>query len=263
MARFCPLFSGSSGNSMYFASGGRGFLVDVGMSAKKMETALSAIEVEPGSLSGVFITHEHIDHVRGLRVFVSRYHLKVFATRGTLEALEEQGQIAPGMDIRPVFSGGVELDGMEVVPFRTSHDCRESCGYIIHMADGRRAAVATDLGKVDETVRGAIRGCDLVVLESNHDVKMLQNGRYPYPTKRSILSDTGHLSNENCSAELPELVRSGATRLVLAHLSKENNMPELAMQTSLAELTMAGMRREVDYQLFVAPRENNQRVLLF
>lgn len=263
MARFCPLFSGSSGNSMYFASGGCGFLVDIGMSAKKMESALSAIDVDPSSLSGIFITHEHIDHVRGLKVFASRYHMKVFATKGTLEALEEMGQIAPGMDIRPIFSGGVELDGMEVIPFRTSHDCRESCGYIIHTTDGRVAAVATDLGTVDNTVRNAIRGSDLVVLESNHDVRMLQNGRYPYPTKRRILSDTGHLSNETCSMELPELVRSGATRLVLAHLSRENNLPELAIQTSLSELTMAGMRREVDFQLLVAPKENNQGVLLF
>ena len=106
MARFCPLFSGSSGNSMYFASGGCGFRIDIGMSAKKMESALSAIDVDPSSLSGIFITHEHIDHVRGLKVFASRYHMKVFATKGTLEALEEMGQIAPGMDIRPIFPAG-------------------------------------------------------------------------------------------------------------------------------------------------------------
>lgn len=263
MARFCPLFSGSSGNAMYFGSGGHGFLIDAGMSAKKIEAALLAIEVDVQRLSGIFITHEHIDHVRGLKALASRYRLKVFATRGTLAALEEQGQIAPGMDVRPVFSGGVELDGMEIFPFRTSHDCRESCGYRIHTTDGRTAALATDLGVVDQTVQNAIRGCDLIVLESNHDVGMLKNGRYPYPTKRRILSDLGHLSNESCSGELPDLVRAGATRLVLAHLSKENNLPELAVQASLAELAMAGMRQGTDFQLTVAPRENNRGIMLF
>lgn len=263
MARFCPLFSGSSGNAMYFGGGGGGILIDVGMSAKKTARALQDMEIDPAGLGGILITHEHVDHVRGLRVFASRYRLKVYASAGTLGALEEQNLLCPGIEAAVIPAGGIELAGMYITPFHTSHDCREGFGYSIRMSDGRTAALATDLGYISEEVRAAVYGHDLVVIESNHDVRMLENGRYPYPLKRRILSPKGHLSNEGCACELPALLQSGATRFVLAHLSRENNLPGLAYQTALAELKMAGGREFRDFELWVAPREAPSGVTIF
>ena len=156
----------------------------------------------------------------------------------------------------PFPGGGVECAGMYIKAFRTPHDSAESIGYRITTEDGRTLSVATDLGFMSDSVRQAVQGSDLVVLESNHDVGMLQNGPYPYPLKRRILSDTGHLSNESCAQELCGLLKNGTARFFLAHLSKENNTPDLAYQTALCSLTMSGFQSGVDFQLSVVPREN-------
>ncbi|MDD6175148.1 MAG: MBL fold metallo-hydrolase [Firmicutes bacterium] len=257
MARFFPLFSGSSGNSMYFGSGDGGILIDIGMSAKKTAAALQSAGIAPESLGGIFITHEHIDHVSGLRVFLKRYPIPVYASAGTCSALREQGLLPESAELNVLGAAGTQAAGIQVRPFHTSHDCREGYGYVMSMPDGRTAALSTDLGYLSEEVLDAVSGCDLVVMESNHDVRMLQNGSYPYPLKRRILSDIGHLSNESCAGILPELIRTGSTRFVLAHLSRENNLPELALATSRAELQLHGMRENLDYSLAVAPRENH------
>lgn len=241
---------------MYFGSGDGGILIDVGMSAKKTTEALQSAGIAPESLGGIFITHEHIDHVRGLRVFTKKYHVPVYASAGTCSAIAEQGLLPEGVEANVLSAEGIEAAGIKVRPFHTSHDCREGYGYVMQLPDGRTAALSTDLGYLSEEVRGAIAGCDLVVIESNHDVRMLQNGSYPYPLKRRILSDIGHLSNESCACVLPELICKGSTRFVLAHLSKENNLPELALETSRAELQLSGLRENIDYSLTVAPREN-------
>ena len=151
---------------------------------------------------------------------------------------------------------GVEVADMLVTAFRTSHDSRESMGYRIHLPDDRRVAVATDTRLLTDDTRQALTGCDLVLLESNHDVHMLENGPYPYYLKRRILSKQGHLSNEACAGELPAFAQSGTTRFVLAHLSQENNIPELAYQTALCSLQACGMKQGLDFELMVAPREN-------
>ncbi len=241
---------------MYFGSGDGGVLIDIGMSAKKTTEALQSAGISPESLSGIFITHEHIDHVRGLRVFTKKYHVPVYASAGTCSAITEQGLLPEGESPNILTADGMEAAGIQIRPFHTSHDCREGFGYVMRLPDGRTAALSTDLGYLSEEVRSAIAGCDLVVIESNHDIRMLQNGSYPYPLKRRILSDIGHLSNESCAYVLPELIRKGSTRFVLAHLSRENNLPELALETSRAELQQSGMRENIDYSLTVAPREN-------
>lgn len=264
MARFCPLFSGSSGNSYYIGSAEEGILIDAGRSAKQMDAMLVNCGVHAESIKAVFVTHEHGDHVRGLRVFASRHHLPVFTSPGTLEALDSMGCLDPRFSAGVIGGEGMECAGLYIKPFHTSHDSAESVGYRVELRDGRTVAVSTDLGYMSDEVRSELTGADLVVLESNHDVGMLQNGPYPYPLKRRILSRTGHLSNEACSAELCGLVRSGTTRLVLAHLSAENNTPELAFQTSLCSLRLSGMDLEKDFMLCVAPRENTAgKTILF
>lgn len=256
MARLCPLFSGSSGNSFYIGGRDAGILVDAGRSAKQLAAMLCRCGIDLKAVKALFITHEHSDHITGLRVFASRNHLPVYTSAGTLRALEEGGCLTCDFPSFVVGSGGVECAGMLVSPFHTPHDSAESVGYKIRTSDGRTVVFSTDLGYISEEVQKELDTSDLVVLESNHDIRMLQSGRYPYPLKRRILSDTGHLSNASCAGALAGLAQKGVTRFVLAHLSSENNTPELAYQTALCSLTMAGCREGLDFDLTVAPREN-------
>mgnify|MGYP002674616018 FL=1 len=167
MARFCPLFSGSSGNSIYIGNNDGGILVDTGMSAKKIGEALFNIGVAPESLNAVFVTHEHSDHIKGLRVFASKYHIKVYGTKGTLSALDDMGILNGKFETEEVSFSGNEAGPLFVTPFHTSHDARESCGYKIDCSDGRKISIATDLGEMTEEVFSAVSGSDLVMLESN------------------------------------------------------------------------------------------------
>jgi phosphoribosyl 1,2-cyclic phosphodiesterase len=264
MARFCPLFSGSSGNSYYIGSARDGILIDVGRSAKQVTDMLGTCGIDIAAIRAIFITHEHTDHISGLRVFASRHHVPVYASRGTFAALEAMGCLNDKFEPSVIDSKGVECAGMMLTPFSISHDSAECIGYRIETSDGRKIALATDLGYLSDEVRNNLFGSDMVVLESNHDVGMLENGPYPYHLKRRILSKTGHLSNDACASELDSLVRSGATRFILAHLSRENNTPDLAFQTALCALKMSGMKQGKDFELFVAPRENTDgRTIIF
>lgn len=255
MARFCPLYSSSSGNCTYIGSSQGGILIDAGVSAKRTEAALAGIGVDPKSIGAIFITHEHTDHVSGVRVFASRYGIKVYATAGTLDAMEKSGTVNAKNETAVIPYSGIEAASMLVRPFRTSHDARESCGYTVITPDSKRISVCTDLGVVTDEVLGAVSGSDLILLESNHDVNMLRNGSYPYITKRRILSDLGHLSNVTCADTAVKLLESGTTRFFLGHLSRENNFPELAYETTKAAMSMAGACENVDYILKIADQE--------
>ncbi len=263
MARFCPLFSSSSGNSWYIGSGTGGILVDAGVSAKRLDTALNDAGLDVSGIHGIFITHEHTDHVSGLRVFASRHQIPVYTSRGTLEALTENGIVNGKYPASVISEQGIEVAGMKIQPFPTPHDCREGYGYVIHTADDHKVAVCTDLGEVTDVVLSAITGCELVVMESNHDVRMLENGPYPYPLKRRILSSRGHLSNDACGRVLTNLLRTGTRRFFLGHLSTKNNNPYLAKQTSLAALTEAGAVEGSDYLLQVVPKVSNGALTIF
>lgn len=263
MTRLCPLFSGSSGNSYYIGSGDHGILIDCGRSAKQIENALEINQVDAASLTAVFITHEHIDHVNGLRVFAARHHLPVYTSPGTVRALEEKNLINEKVDIRPLGAEGTDSGDLFIKPFHTSHDCSEGYGFVVESPDGRKTAIATDTGIITEEMRCALPGCDTVVLESNHDVGMLRCGPYPYILKRRILSEVGHLSNELCAQTAVELVKSGTTRLLLAHLSKENNIPELALQATLCELEQNRMKQQIDFMLSVVPEAYTAGSILY
>ena len=261
MAELCALYSGSTGNSYFIGSKTSGVLVDIGRSAKQTTNILKRCAIDPLAISGILITHEHTDHVSGLRVFASRYNIPVFASAGTLGALESMG-ILNGSFPAYVIDGTLELNGMQISAFRTPHDCAESFGYRIHTADGKRVTVATDLGVITPEIEENLTGVDLAVLESNHDVGMLRTGPYPYSLKRRILSDCGHLSNIACAETLPTLFENGTKRFMLAHLSRENNTPDIALQTAVCGMQMAGI--EDGYTLDVAPIENTDgRTIVF
>ena len=263
MAKVYPLFSGSKGNCYCITSGERSILIDVGRSAKQIEASLKDNNIDPDSIEGIFITHEHTDHIKGVRVFASKYGIDVFATDGTLSEMENSQQLAPEKFRSRVIGDGAEVAGMTIRPFRTSHDCRESVGYTVETANSRKVALVTDTGCITEEIRQALTGCDVAVIESNHDVNMLLNGRYPYPLKRRILSQYGHISNDTCSALLPKLVKEGTSRIILAHLSKENNFPQLALQSARCTLGKESLKENVDYLLTVAHEVSNGSYVVF
>ena len=217
MITFCTLFSGSSGNAVYFATDQGALLVDCGMSGRQVLDALCAAGLDPAGLKALLITHEHSDHVKGVGVLSRRLGLPVYATEGTWQ----------GMD---------------------------SAGYRIFARD-HSVAVATDLGYFSQNVRDAITGADLVLLESNHDPDLLrQNPHYPQRLKTRILGKKGHLSNQSGAQAAVCLAKSGTRHLLLGHLSSENNTPDLAYRTTHAALTDAGAQVGGDVTLHVAAR---------
>lgn len=262
MARYCPLFSGSSGNCTYLGTASGGILVDAGVSARRITQALKERQIDPKSLHGIFITHEHSDHISGLKVFLRQNPMPVFASQGTLEALAQKDALPAG--VTPyVIRDEITVGDLRVTAFATPHDSRESCGYRVMFPDERTAAVATDIGHMTDTVKAAVLSCDLVHIESNHDVVMLRHGPYPYYLKERILSRIGHLSNEHCAALLPELLQSGTTRFVLAHLSAENNTPQLAQTVSQTALCRTGAVEGRDFLLSVASPASERDVSIF
>lgn len=261
--RFCSLFSSSSGNSTFIGSAKTGILIDAGVSTKRLKEALISREIDPASLGGIFITHEHSDHIRGMRILASTYNIPVYATSGTMDFLEENGHVTSKFPFEIIDGKGVEIGDIFIRPFSTPHDSADSCGYQISFSDGQKAAIATDTGCVTEKMRENILGCSLVMLESNHDVGMLQNGPYPYYLKRRILSDRGHLSNDSCAEFVKELVSKGTSRVFLGHLSEENNFPDLAYQTCLAALSEIGAVNGRDCILQVNEKENSSAIIRF
>lgn len=262
MAKFCPLFSSSGGNSIYIGGGDSNILIDVGMSAKQTEQALWNIGVDADSIGAVFITHEHADHIRGLKVFTKKHKVKLFMTEGTYGALSKTDALDNAADCNIISESGADLGSMLVKPFSTSHDAAQSCGYTMELSNGRKISVATDLGIMTDTVLEAITGSDLVMLESNHDVNMLQCGGYPYMLKRRILGVKGHLSNDTCAETVAKLIKTGTARFFLGHLSRENNVPQLAYQTSVSALAEAGAKEGEDYLLRVAKPVWDERAMI-
>ena len=263
MSRFCPLFSSSSGNSIYIGGSDGGILIDAGVSARQLTQALARLEIPVDSIRAILVTHEHSDHVKGLRVMAKNHCLPVFTSHGTAEKLRGSGIADGSFDLKEIACRPFEAAGMRITPFPLPHDCAEGFGYAVELPDGRRAAVATDLGQMTAEILAAINGCDLVLLESNHDYAMLRTGPYPLYLKQRILSKYGHLSNEGCAQTVPELLKGGTTRFFLGHLSRQNNTPQLAHRSALATLCATGGRENVDFTLEVAPECDARRVMIF
>lgn len=262
MAIFSALYSSSSGNCTFIGSGTGGVLIDAGVSAKQTVAALDCIGVDISDIGAIFVTHEHTDHIKGLRALASKYGIDVYASAGTLERLNDSGKLCDKFKCSVIAPDGVECRGMFIRPFRTSHDCAESVGYTVETPDNRKLSVLTDTGYVSDEMYNAVSGSDLILAESNHDIGMLRNGPYNYNLKRRILSDKGHLSNAACAELVTKLVGEGTTRLILGHLSKENNLPMLAYQTSRAALETSGAEENSDYIMFVAGQNEPRTVIL-
>ena len=253
--RFSPLFSGSSGNALYVGCDGAHLLVDAGVSGTRVAQALQRIGVAPDSLDGVLVTHEHSDHIRGVGVLARKYDLPVYATAGTWAAMADKiGPIAAKNVCTIEPERNFYLGALEILPFSTPHDAADPVGFAFER-DGARLAVATDIGCVRDSWAKYVLGADAVVLESNYDPDMLDAGPYPFELKKRIRSRRGHLSNDEAGAFAVRLIEQGARQIVLGHLSKENNFPELARQCSECALRSAGLEPDTDAQLVVARRD--------
>lgn len=254
--RFAPLFSGSSGNAVYVGCDDAHLLVDAGMSGSRIAAALSGIGVNPGSLSGILVTHEHIDHIRGIGVMSRKFDVPIYATEGTWEAMGDKlGAIASKNRCYIEPEIGFHLGPVEITPFSTPHDAADSVGYAFEL-DRARFALATDLGCIRDSWLKHVLGADAVLLESNFDPDMLKAGPYPYDLKKRILSRRGHLSNDEAGEVAAKLVQHGARQIVLGHLSKENNFPELALRCTEIALMAEGIEVGEDVDVRVALRDS-------
>ena len=240
--------SGSTGNCALLSAGGHRFLIDAGLSAKAIRMALAEAGCSVEELDGILITHEHKDHVAGLAVLCKQKPLPVYAPGTVASHLRWS---LPGVDasLRP-FRPGEHLDfgGAAVTAFPTPHDTDQSVGYRVE-AEGLCFAFATDTGHVSEEMRQNLAGADLAVIEANHDEQMLREGPYPAFLKRRVLSERGHLSNADCAVLAGYLAQKGTKKLVLAHLSRQNNRPGLARAAVLPALQGSGT------ELFIAPEK--------
>jgi phosphoribosyl 1,2-cyclic phosphodiesterase len=248
------LASGSSGNCLLFSDGKTHILIDAGISCRRIKTSFAALGLDPTELSAVLVTHEHSDHISGLATLTKQLQFPVWASRGTAGELNRR--IAFLEDRLFSFSpgSGFSIGDLHIGTFAISHDAAQPTGYTI--TDGHRtAAVVTDLGMATEPVLAAVSGADLLVLESNHDETMLRQGPYPAFLKSRILGNSGHLSNGTAGEVACTAVSGGATTVVLAHLSKENNTPKLAHETVSEVLRRSLIDPMRDLSLTVAPRD--------
>lgn len=249
-----PLRSSSSGNAALISDGRHALAVDCGISGKLMDKCLGAAGFSPSEISAILVTHEHTDHIKGVGIFSRKYDIPVYLNRETYEAAKPTvGKLKPE-NIHIIDSGAFEIDGIGVQPFSIPHDAANPVGYTFE-SGGDKAAVATDMGEISETVFCAIKGSRRVLLESNYDSNMLDMGRYPYELKRRIRSSYGHLCNEDAASLAVRLVGCGTEEIILGHLSHENNYPALAYTVTKNALIDAGIKIGTDTYLSVARRD--------
>ncbi|MGG7179238.1 MBL fold metallo-hydrolase [Clostridium paraputrificum] len=254
--KFCSLYSGSSGNSIFVSSKEAKILIDAGLPGKKIDEALNSIGENPRDLGGIFITHEHSDHIKGVGVLSRKYDIPIYANDKTWLAMESSiGKIKEHnikiMDRRST----VDIGDLAIKSFIIPHDAIAPVGYSV-VCDNKKVSVATDFGTFTEEIYSNIKDSEVILLESNHDVNMLKFGPYPYSLKRRILSEVGHLSNEDCGKAIVDIAKNGlGKKIILGHLSNTNNHPDLAFQTVLSVVQEYGIKQGEDILLSMANRK--------
>lgn len=263
--RLCSIASGSSGNCIYVGSKKTHLLVDTGISKKRIEEGLAQLDLSGEMISGILITHEHTDHIQGLGVFCRKYQIPVYATRGTLAGIgsyKSLGDIPDGILHEISADHAFEIGDLVITPFSISHDANEPTGFRITKGD-KSIAIATDLGVYDDYTIRNLEDLSALVLEANHDVHMVEVGPYPYPLKQRVLGDCGHLSNEASGRLLCNILHDKLKYIILGHLSKDNNFPELAYETVKLEVTMGDTPYHgEDISLVVADRDKISKIFM-
>lgn len=260
MIKFCSLYSGSSGNSLYVETNKTKLLVDCGESAKKIVNSLSDIDVNIEDIDGILVTHEHIDHVKSLGTLSKKFNIPVYTNIETLNAMPEQMSKLKSENIHLFnFSEDFEIGDLQIHPFAIPHDAANPCAFNI-LKNNTKLSIATDIGHMTPEILSNLEKSKFLLLESNYDPNILKCSPYPYHLKERIAGPYGHLSNDIAGKTISHLIESGLHTVMLGHLSKENNFPELAYKTVMEEI-IYNNKSEKDINLSVATRYNHTPVV--
>lgn len=251
---FCSLYSGSSGNSIFISTGKSKVLIDAGMPGKSIEKALKEIGETCENLDGILVTHEHSDHIKGVGILSRKYNIPIFANITTWEVMLNSIGKIKDVNVKILNNASVSINDIDIISYNIPHDAVAPCGYSL-FHNNKKVCIATDLGHFSSIVKAQLKDADVILLESNHDIEMLKFGPYPYPLKRRILSDIGHLSNEACGQAIVELTNHKQKTIILGHLSKTNNFPELAYRTVANILKENNIEVDKDIILSMAKRD--------
>lgn len=247
--RFSVLASGSTGNSLYVENENHKLLIDAGLSGKQIEQRLQQIGVDPASIDALLITHEHSDHIKGVGVLSRRYQIPIHANAATWDVMDSLiGEIPP--ELRHEFDTGdaLEYGSLKIESYGISHDAAEPVGFCFYEGDAQ-LSLTTDLGYVSDRIKQKVQSSQVIIMESNHDVEMLRMGAYPWSIKQRILSDIGHLSNEAAAEALTDILSGSTDKVYLAHLSRDNNVPQLARLTVQSILEDYGIFLDQEVEL--------------
>ena len=256
--RLCSIASGSSGNCIYVGSDCAHVLVDVGISGKRIEQGLNSVDLTGRDIDAILITHEHSDHIKSLGVMARRYEIPIYTTGGTVDAIERTGglgKLPEGIFHEIREDEPFQIKDLTINPFTIPHDAAQPVGYRLECGN-QSVGIATDLGKYNEYIISNLLNLDALLLEANHDIRMLQVGKYHYYLKQRILGDRGHLSNENAGRILCILLHDNMKDIFLGNLSRENNYEELAYETVCSEVTLGdNPYKSRDFKIQVAKRD--------
>ena len=232
MLKFCSLYSGSSGNSLFIESNESKILIDCGVSCKKLSEALISLNTSIEDIDAIFITHEHSDHIKGLKIISDKYNIPIYANKDTLLEIKKTFKGAINENIFNEFKNNNDFNfkDLNIHPFDIPHDAVNPCGFSIDNGK-KKLSIATDCGHVNDVIMNNLENSSFILLESNYDPSILQVSKYPYRLKERIKGPLGHLSNSTAAQTISYLVGKDLKEVMLGHLSKENNFPELAYQT--------------------------------
>lgn len=258
--KFCSLSSGSSGNCQYIETNKVRALIDAGLSGKRIQELLLSVAVAPNTIDYIFITHEHGDHIKGAGILSRRFNIPIYANEKTWNSMRaDLGKIKEEnikiFDTESEF----EIADLGIKSFRVSHDSSEPVGYSFYNKN-KKLSIVTDTGCIDENIKNNIKQSDLFFIESNHDTEMLKLGSYPWYLKKRISGELGHLSNDDAGNLLAEIINCKNEKVLLGHLSKENNFPELAYQTVANILGEKGIDINKDITIDMTFREKATKV---
>ncbi len=258
--KFCSLYSGSTGNSLFVQSKETKVLVDAGVSAKKIIEGLETIDVDIKDINAIMVTHEHIDHIRSIGTIAKKWNIPIYATLGTWNGIENEKAVIK-VENKNYFKIGekFEIGDLKIIPFSTSHDAMDPCGFSIEN-EGKKISIVTDLGEMTKEVLANLKTSKFILLEANYEPEVLRCCSYPYGVKTRIAGNRGHLSNGDAGKTISKLVDYGLENVMLGHLSKESNFPELAYKSVLNEMMQNGIK-ENDIELKIANRTAPSKIV--
>lgn len=255
--KFCSLSSGSSGNCQYIETEKARILIDAGFSGKKVEALLGSIDVDPSTIDGILVTHEHIDHTSGVGVLSRRYDIPIYANANTWLGMNPTIKTIKEKNTK-IFTtnGNFDIKDIGIHPISVFHDALEPVGYVIFHGK-YKLSIITDTGRINDTIRNEIKDSNLYFMESNHDVQMLSQGSYPLHLKKRIMSTHGHLSNDDAGLIMGDVLSGNGEIVLLGHLSQDNNIPELAYETVRKGIISQGIDADNDITLNISYRDRS------